>query len=87
VDLIPGVVTFGACLAARLELGIVAGIAVNLAFLLYASARPAVRVSHAFVSIPSYASQTTVYAFSFEILYLPINIINSIMRYFAEIHN
>lgn len=45
VDIIPGVVTFGACLLTRLELGIVLGIAVNLLFLLYASARPAVRVT------------------------------------------
>ncbi|KAL4707479.1 hypothetical protein ACJJTC_000231 [Scirpophaga incertulas] len=47
VDLIPGVVTFAACLLTRLELGIVAGIAVNLLFLLYASARPSVKVTRA----------------------------------------
>ncbi|XP_046959904.1 sodium-independent sulfate anion transporter-like [Vanessa cardui] len=47
VDIIPAVVTFGACLVTRLELGIVLGIAVNLLFLLYASARPAVRVTTA----------------------------------------
>ncbi|CAH0723073.1 unnamed protein product, partial [Brenthis ino] len=47
VDIIPGLVTFGACLLTRLELGIVLGIAVNLLFLLYASARPAVRVTTA----------------------------------------
>lgn len=49
VDIIPGLVTFGACLLTRLELGIVLGIAVNLLFLLYASARPAVRVTTAVV--------------------------------------
>ncbi|CAG9785900.1 unnamed protein product [Diatraea saccharalis] len=47
VDLIPAVVTFGMCLMTRLELGIVAGIGVNLLFLLYASARPSVTVTHA----------------------------------------
>ncbi|CAG9584960.1 unnamed protein product [Danaus chrysippus] len=47
VDIIPAVVTFTACLVTRLELGIVLGIAVNLLFLLYASARPAVRVTTA----------------------------------------
>lgn len=51
VDIIPAVVTFTACLVTRLELGIVLGIAVNLLFLLYASARPAVRVTTAVVSI------------------------------------
>lgn len=40
-------VTFAACLLIRLELGIVIGIGVNLIFLLYASARPAVRVTQA----------------------------------------
>ncbi|KPJ03675.1 Sodium-independent sulfate anion transporter [Papilio xuthus] len=50
VDIIPAVVTFAACLLLRLELGIVVGIAVNLLFLLYASARPAVRVTSALSS-------------------------------------
>lgn len=49
VDIIPAVVTFTACLVTRLEIGIVLGIAVNLLFLLYASARPAVKVTHAVV--------------------------------------
>lgn len=39
------------CLMLRLELGIVIGIAVNLLFLLYASARPSVKVTTAVVSI------------------------------------
>lgn len=52
VDIIPAVVTFAACLLLRLELGIVVGIAVNLLFLLYASARPAVRISSALVRTP-----------------------------------
>ncbi|XP_037293798.1 sodium-independent sulfate anion transporter [Manduca sexta] len=47
LDIIPAVVTFGACLMLRLELGIVIGIAVNLLFLLYASARPSVKVTNA----------------------------------------
>lgn len=47
LDIIPAVVTFAACLLTRLELGIVIGIGVNLVFLLYASARPAVRVTQA----------------------------------------
>ncbi|CAH2036859.1 unnamed protein product, partial [Iphiclides podalirius] len=47
LDIIPAVVTFAACLLTRLELGIVIGIAVNLLFLLYASARPSVRVTSA----------------------------------------
>ncbi|XP_028160708.1 sodium-independent sulfate anion transporter-like [Ostrinia furnacalis] len=47
LDIIPAVVTFGACLLTRLELGIVIGIAVNLMFLLYASARPSVKVTRA----------------------------------------
>lgn len=46
-DIVPAVVTFGACLLLRLELGIVIGIGVNLAFLLYASARPSVAVARA----------------------------------------
>lgn len=47
LDLIPAVVTFVTCLMLRLELGIVIGIAVNLVFLLYASARPSVKVTTA----------------------------------------
>uniref|UniRef100_A0A2A4IZ56 STAS domain-containing protein n=1 Tax=Heliothis virescens TaxID=7102 RepID=A0A2A4IZ56_HELVI len=47
LDLIPAVVTFVTCLMLRLELGIVIGIAVNLVFLLYASARPSVKVTPA----------------------------------------
>ncbi|VVC90078.1 unnamed protein product, partial [Leptidea sinapis] len=47
LDIIPAVVTFATCLLVRLELGIVCGIAVNLLFLLYASARPSVRVTRA----------------------------------------
>lgn len=49
LDLIPAVVTFVSCLMLRLELGIVIGIAVNLLFLLYASARPSVKVTTAVV--------------------------------------
>lgn len=43
-DLIPAFATFLSCLFLRLELGIVVGIAINVVFLLYASARPSVNV-------------------------------------------
>ncbi|XP_057330221.1 sodium-independent sulfate anion transporter-like [Microplitis mediator] len=44
IDLIPAVVTFVCCLFVGLELGMIIGISVNLLFLLYASARPSLRV-------------------------------------------
>ncbi|KAL0278539.1 UNVERIFIED_CONTAM: hypothetical protein PYX00_000337 [Menopon gallinae] len=44
IDLIPAGATFLSCLFIRLELGIVIGISINVLFLLYASARPSVRV-------------------------------------------
>ncbi|XP_066592823.1 sodium-independent sulfate anion transporter-like [Prorops nasuta] len=47
IDLIPAVTTFLCCLFIRLELGIVIGIGTNLLFLLYASARPTLRVQKA----------------------------------------
>ncbi|KAI4501430.1 hypothetical protein M0802_003307 [Mischocyttarus mexicanus] len=47
IDLVPAIVTFLCCLFVRLELGIVIGIGVNLLFLLYASARPSLRVQKA----------------------------------------
>lgn len=50
IDLIPAVVTFLCCLFVRLEVGIVVGIGINLLFLLYASARPSLRVHKATVS-------------------------------------
>lgn len=43
-DLIPATATFLGCLLLRLEIGIVLGIAINIIFLLYQSARPSVRV-------------------------------------------
>lgn len=43
LDIIPAGVTLVSCLVTRLELGIVIGMAVNLAFLLYASARPSIK--------------------------------------------
>ncbi|KAF7389159.1 hypothetical protein HZH66_010296 [Vespula vulgaris] len=52
IDLVPAIVTFLCCLFVRLELGIVIGIGVNLLFLLYASARPSLRVQKATVSAP-----------------------------------
>lgn len=39
-DLIPGLVTFVACLLLALENGIVIGVATNLLFILYHAARP-----------------------------------------------
>jgi sodium-independent sulfate anion transporter 11 len=51
LDLIPAFATFLSCLFIRLELGIVIGIGINVLFLLYASARPSVRVEKAVVSI------------------------------------
>ncbi|RLU18002.1 hypothetical protein DMN91_010243 [Ooceraea biroi] len=53
IDLIPAVVTFLCCLFIRLELGIVIGIGINLLFLLYATARPTLRV-HKATSISGY---------------------------------
>ncbi|XP_051175827.1 sodium-independent sulfate anion transporter-like isoform X2 [Leptopilina boulardi] len=47
IDLIPAMATFLCCLFVRLELGIVIGIGINLIFLLYASARPSLRVHKA----------------------------------------
>ncbi|KAG8041128.1 hypothetical protein G9C98_002116 [Cotesia typhae] len=44
IDLIPAVVTFVSCLFVGLELGVIIGISINLLFLLYASARPSLRV-------------------------------------------
>ncbi|XP_012217355.1 sodium-independent sulfate anion transporter-like isoform X2 [Linepithema humile] len=53
IDLIPAFTTFLCCLLIRLELGIVIGIGINLLFLLYASARPTLRV-HKATSISGY---------------------------------
>ncbi|XP_071878713.1 sodium-independent sulfate anion transporter [Bombus fervidus] len=44
IDLIPAIATFLCCLFIRLEIGIVIGIGINVLFLLYASARPSLRV-------------------------------------------
>jgi sodium-independent sulfate anion transporter 11 len=41
---VPGFLTLIACLAIGVELGIVIGVAVDIAFLLYFSARPGVQV-------------------------------------------
>lgn len=46
----PAGATFVCCLFIRLELGIVIGIGINLLFLLYATARPTLRVDKATVS-------------------------------------
>ncbi|XP_030762975.1 sodium-independent sulfate anion transporter-like [Sitophilus oryzae] len=43
-DLIPAIATFIACLFTRLEIGIGLGVAINLAFLLYATARPTIDI-------------------------------------------
>jgi solute carrier family 26 (sodium-independent sulfate anion transporter), member 11 len=39
-DLVPAFATFALCLAVGVELGILAGVAVNVVLLLYPSARP-----------------------------------------------
>lgn len=44
IDLLPAIVTFLSCLFIKLEMGIFIGIAVNVIFLLYQSARPSVHV-------------------------------------------
>lgn len=44
IDLIPLFVTFLVCLFVSLEIGIVIGTAVNLAMLLYATARPRIKI-------------------------------------------
>ncbi|ERL95346.1 hypothetical protein D910_12611 [Dendroctonus ponderosae] len=44
IDLIPASATFFGCLFTRLEIGIGIGIAINLAFLLYATARPSINI-------------------------------------------
>lgn len=51
IDLIPAVATFLSCLFIRLELGIVIGIAINVIFLLHASARPSIRADKVTVSL------------------------------------
>lgn len=43
-DLIPGLGAFFACLALPLEIGILTGIAINMAFILYHTARPKITV-------------------------------------------
>lgn len=54
IDLIPAIATFLCCLFIRLELGIVIGIGINVIFLLYASARPSLRVHKDTVRISIY---------------------------------
>ncbi len=44
LDLIPLFVTFSFCLFLSLEIGIIIGTAVNLAMLLYATARPRIKI-------------------------------------------
>lgn len=43
-DLVPGFLTLIACLALGVEMGIMIGVAVDIAFLLYFSARPGIQV-------------------------------------------
>ncbi|XP_071443751.1 sodium-independent sulfate anion transporter-like [Hetaerina americana] len=43
-DLIPGIGTFISCLALRIEMGILVGIAINVLFILYQAARPKIEV-------------------------------------------
>ena len=53
-DLIPTFATFLLCLVIGVEYGIVAGVGINLMFLLYPSARPKVSVERCFVSFHSF---------------------------------
>jgi len=48
---VPGFLTLIACLAIGVELGIVIGVAVDIAFLLYFSARPGVQVQRVQVGV------------------------------------
>jgi sodium-independent sulfate anion transporter 11 len=48
---VPGFLTLIACLAIGVELGIVIGVAVDLAFLLYFTARPGVEVERVQVGV------------------------------------
>lgn len=48
-DLIPGMSAFVACLVLPMEIGILAGIAINVAFILYHAARP--KISIEFLSV------------------------------------
>lgn len=48
-DLIPGMAAFVACLVFPLEIGILAGIAINIMFILYHAARP--KISIEFLSV------------------------------------
>lgn len=50
----PGFLTLIACLAIGVELGIVIGVAVDIAFLLYFSARPGVQVERVQVGVKSH---------------------------------
>lgn len=49
-DLVPTFATFILCLVIGVEYGIVAGVGINLIFLLYPSARPQVHVEKYYVS-------------------------------------
>lgn len=48
-DLIPGMAAFVACLVMPLEIGILAGICINIIFILYHAARP--KISIEFLSV------------------------------------
>lgn len=50
-DLVPAFATFALCLSVGVELGILAGVAVNVILLLYPSARPQLDVEIVTVSI------------------------------------
>lgn len=50
-DLIPGMAAFVACLVLPLEIGILAGIGINIIFILYHAARP--KISIEFLSVRS----------------------------------
>lgn len=49
-DLIPGMAAFIACLVLPLEIGILAGIGINVVFILYHAARPKITIEFLSVS-------------------------------------
>lgn len=54
-DLIPGMSAFVACLVLPMEVGILAGIAINVAFILYHAARPKISIEFLSVTIETLA--------------------------------
>lgn len=62
-DLVPAFATFALCLAVGVELGILAGVTVNLILLLYPSARPQLEAEIVTVCNQSYSRSIVVIIF------------------------